>query len=42
MKYIDPHIHFSSRTTGDYIDMARASVVAVSELAFWAGFVALR
>src|SRR5437773_4467288 len=38
MRYIDPHIHCVSRTTDDYIYMARAGVVAVSEPAFWAGF----
>jgi hypothetical protein len=38
MKYIDPHIHCVSRTTDDYLFMARAGVVAVSEPAFWAGF----
>ena len=38
MKYIDPHIHCISRTTDDYLYMARAGVVAVSEPAFWAGF----
>lgn len=38
MKYIDPHIHCVSRTTDDYIYMARAGVVAVSEPAFWAGY----
>jgi uncharacterized protein len=38
MKYIDPHIHCVSRTTDDYLYMARAGVVAVSEPAFWAGF----
>jgi predicted metal-dependent TIM-barrel fold hydrolase len=38
MKYIDPHIHCISRTTEDYLYMARAGVVAVSEPAFWAGF----
>src|SRR5438094_1081732 len=37
MKLIDPHIHCVSRTT-DYLFMARAGVVAVSEPAFWAGF----
>ncbi|HLL89682.1 MAG TPA: TatD family hydrolase [Tepidisphaeraceae bacterium] len=36
--YIDPHIHCVSRTTDDYLFMARAGVVAVSEPAFWAGF----
>lgn len=38
MKLIDPHIHCVSRTTEDYLYMARAGVVAVSEPAFWAGF----
>ena len=38
MKYIDPHIHCISRTTDDYLYMARAGVVAVSEPAFWAGY----
>ncbi|HEY8666016.1 MAG TPA: TatD family hydrolase [Tepidisphaeraceae bacterium] len=38
MQLIDPHIHCVSRTTDDYLYMARAGVVAVSEPAFWAGF----
>ncbi|MEK6676060.1 MAG: TatD family hydrolase [Planctomycetota bacterium] len=38
MNYIDPHIHMVSRTTDDYVRMARAGCVAVSEPAFWAGF----
>jgi predicted metal-dependent TIM-barrel fold hydrolase len=38
MKYIDPHIHCVSRTTDDYLYMARCGVVAVSEPAFWAGY----
>jgi uncharacterized protein len=38
MRYIDPHIHCVSRTTDDYLYMARAGVVGVSEPAFWAGF----
>jgi predicted metal-dependent TIM-barrel fold hydrolase len=38
MRFIDPHIHCISRTTDDYLYMARAGVVAVSEPAFWAGF----
>jgi predicted metal-dependent TIM-barrel fold hydrolase len=38
MNLIDPHIHCISRTTDDYLFMARAGVVAVSEPAFWAGF----
>lgn len=36
--YIDPHIHMVSRTTDDYIRMAQAGCVALSEPAFWAGF----
>ena len=38
MKLVDPHIHCVSRTTDDYLYMARAGVVAVSEPAFWAGY----
>jgi hypothetical protein len=38
MFYIDPHIHMVSRITDDYVGMARAGCVAVSEPAFWAGF----
>jgi hypothetical protein len=38
MQFIDPHIHCVSRTTDDYLYMARTGVVAVSEPAFWAGF----
>ncbi len=38
MKFIEPHIHMVSRTTDDYLFMARAGVVGVSEPAFWAGF----
>ncbi|RME39328.1 MAG: metal-dependent hydrolase [Planctomycetota bacterium] len=38
MYYIDPHIHMVSRTTDDYVRMARAGCVAVAEPAFWAGF----
>jgi hypothetical protein len=38
MRFIDPHIHCVSRTTDDYLFMARAGVVGVSEPAFWAGF----
>ena len=38
MDYIDPHIHMVSRTTDDYIKMAQAGCVALSEPAFWAGF----
>lgn len=38
MYYIDPHIHMVSRITDDYVAMARAGCVAISEPAFWAGF----
>ena len=37
MKFIDPHIHMSARTTDDYEAMAKAGVVAVIEPAFWLG-----
>ncbi len=37
MKFIDPHIHMSARTTDDYERMAGAGVVAVIEPAFWLG-----
>ncbi|MFO0782807.1 MAG: TatD family hydrolase [Phycisphaerales bacterium] len=36
--YIDPHIHMVSRTTDDYVRMARAGCVAITEPAFWAGY----
>jgi predicted metal-dependent TIM-barrel fold hydrolase len=38
MRYIEPHGHMVSRTTDDYMDMATAGCVAVSEPAFWAGY----
>lgn len=38
MKYIDPHIHMVSRTTDDYMRMAQAGCVAITEPAFWAGY----
>ncbi len=38
MRYIEPHGHMVSRTTDDYLSMATAGCVAVSEPAFWAGF----
>ena len=38
MYYVDPHIHMVARITDDYVRMARAGCVAVSEPAFWAGF----
>ena len=37
MRYIDPHIHVSSRTTDDYQRMRKAGIVAVVEPAFWMG-----
>ncbi len=37
MRFIDPHIHMSARTTDDYEAMAAAGVVAVIEPAFWLG-----
>ncbi len=37
MKFIDPHIHMSARTTDDYEALAAAGVVAVIEPAFWVG-----
>lgn len=36
-KFIDPHIHMTSRTTDDYEAMAAAGIVAVVEPAFWLG-----
>lgn len=37
MKFIDPHIHCSSRTTDDYVNMRESGIVAVIEPAFWLG-----
>ncbi len=37
LKFIDPHIHMTSRTTDDYEAMAAAGVVAIIEPAFWLG-----
>ena len=37
MKFIDPHIHVTSRTTDDYEALAAAGVVAIIEPAFWLG-----
>ncbi len=37
MKFIDPHIHMTSRTTSDYEAMKEAGIVAVIEPAFWLG-----
>ena len=37
MRFFDPHIHMTSRTTDDYAAMRRAGIVAVIEPAFWLG-----
>ncbi|MEM7383987.1 MAG: TatD family hydrolase [Verrucomicrobiota bacterium] len=37
MKFLDSHIHMSSRTTDDYERMVKAGIVAVIEPAFWQG-----
>ncbi len=37
MRFFDPHIHMTSRTTDDYEAMAAAGVRAVVEPAFWLG-----
>ena len=37
MRFFDPHIHMSSRTTDDYEAMADAGIVAIIEPAFWLG-----
>ena len=37
MKFIDPHIHMTSRTTDDYEAMAAAGIVAIIEPSFWLG-----
>jgi predicted metal-dependent TIM-barrel fold hydrolase len=37
MKFIDPHVHMSSRTTDDYEAMHKAGIVAIIEPAFWLG-----
>lgn len=37
MKFIDPHVHMSSRTTDDYEAMQKAGIVAIIEPAFWLG-----
>src|SRR5690554_6006102 len=37
MRFFDPHIHMSSRTTDDYQAMVDAGIVAVIEPAFWTG-----
>ena len=37
MKFIDPHVHMTSRTTDDYEAMAAAGIVAIIEPSFWLG-----
>lgn len=37
MRFFDPHIHMTSRTTNDYQAMADAGIVALIEPAFWLG-----
>ncbi|WP_430905659.1 TatD family hydrolase [Maribacter sp. 2-571] len=37
LRFIDPHVHMTSRTTDDYEAMARAGVVAIIEPSFWLG-----
>lgn len=37
LKFIDPHIHMTSRTTDDYEKMAEAGIVAIIEPSFWLG-----
>jgi predicted metal-dependent TIM-barrel fold hydrolase len=37
MKFFDPHIHMTSRTTDDYQALAAAGVKAIIEPAFWLG-----
>jgi len=37
MKFFDPHVHMTSRTTDDYQAMADAGITALIEPAFWLG-----
>ncbi|MHC4925651.1 MAG: TatD family hydrolase [Planctomycetota bacterium] len=37
LRFIDPHIHMTSRTASDYEAMAAAGIVALIEPAFWLG-----
>lgn len=37
MKFFDPHIHMTSRTTDDYTAMTDAGIVGLIEPAFWLG-----
>lgn len=36
-KFIDPHVHMTSRTTDDYEAMQAAGIVAIIEPSFWLG-----
>ncbi|MCF6406555.1 TatD family hydrolase [Chitinophaga filiformis] len=37
MRFFDPHVHMTSRTTDDYQAMADAGIAAIIEPAFWLG-----
>lgn len=37
MRFFDPHVHMTSRTTDDYEAMAKAGIRAIVEPAFWLG-----
>jgi len=37
LRFIDPHVHMTSRTTDDYEAMAAAGIVALIEPSFWLG-----
>ncbi len=37
MRFFDPHVHMTSRTTDDYEAMAKAGIRAIIEPAFWLG-----
>lgn len=37
MRFFDPHVHMTSRTTDDYDAMAKAGIRAIVEPAFWLG-----
>ncbi|RFS22743.1 hydrolase TatD [Chitinophaga silvatica] len=37
MRFFDPHVHMTARTTDDYQAMADAGIVAIIEPAFWLG-----
>jgi len=37
MRFFDPHVHMTSRTTDDYQAMADAGITAIIEPAFWLG-----